>query len=98
MPNLRQSSDSVWSLYGGGDGGIDFGGVGGKERSREDVVEENEVLVEANDLDEDTSADRGGRGGRGLEERRVVVEAAKLGRERAVDDFRMVWPCSPRCL
>ena len=62
------------------------------------MVEENEELVEANDLDEDISEDRGGRGGRGLEERRVVVEPAKLGRERAVDDFRMVWPCRPRYL
>ena len=97
MPNLRQSSDSVWSLYGGGDGGIDFGGVGGRER-REDVVEEKDELVEANDLDEDTSEDRGGRGGRGLEERRVEVDPEKLGRERAVDDFRIVWPCRPRCL
>ena len=100
MPNLRQSSDSVWSRYGGGEGGIDFGGVGGKERNREDVVEEmeDEELVEANDLDEDISEDIGGSGGRGLEERRVVVDAEKLGRDRAVDDFRMVWPCSPRYL
>ena len=62
------------------------------------MVEEKEELVEAKDLDEDTSEDRGGRGGRGLEERRVEVDPEKLGRERAVVDFRMVWPCRPRCL
>ena len=54
------------------------------------MVEEKEELVEANDLDEDTSEDRGGRGGRGLEERRVEVDPEKLGSERAVVDFRMV--------
>ena len=91
IPNLRQSSDSVWSLYGGGEGGIDFGGVGGKERKREDVVEEmeDEELVEAKDLEEEVFEERGGRGGRGFEERRVAVDPEKLGRDLAVDDFRM---------
>ena len=59
---------------------------------------EDEELVEANDLDEDVSEDRGGSGGRRFDERSVAVDPEKLGRDRAVEDFLMLWPCKPRCL